>query len=396
MMERLHICIAGPAEPVVLRDLLATSEEIPRGIGGVLVNELTRELIRLGHFVTLVTHSPSVEQVWRAEGPSLAVSVVPSRARARDRALDFFAVERQGIAGELRRVRPDVVHAHWTYEFALGSFAADVAPVLVTAHDLPWTVLKSFRDPYRVIRWLMAWRARFSIRHLTAVSPYTAAGWRREMLYRRPITLIPNPMPQLPEPTEPRSTHPVVLSVGDASPRKNVKSLIRAFGAVRDTAPESELRLVGPGLGADGELANWARGEDLDGRVAFVGPLDRGALADAYAAATVYCHPSIEETFGMVLIEALDAGLPVVAGAGSGGVPWTLFDGQAGRLVDVRDPSQIAGALLDAIRDPTSTVALGFDVQAEIQARYSPEAVTRKYLVEYERVLPENRDESLA
>lgn len=392
----MHIALCGPATLELLEPYLGSRPTRHLGYPFPLLPAIADSLMGLGHRVTIVSTSPDLAEAVDYHSDRLDLSLVPTRARARDRALDFFAAERRGIAGELRRVRPDIVHAHWTYEFALGALSADVAPVLVTAHDLPWTVLRSFRDPYRVIRWLMAWRARLSIRHLTAVSPYTAAGWRREMLYRRPITLIPNPMPQLPEATAPRSTHPVVLSVGDASPRKNVKSLIRAFGAVHDMVPESELRLVGPGLGADGELANWARGEGLDKRVAFIGPLDRGALADAYAAATVYCHPSIEETFGMVLIEALSAGLPIVAGARSGGVSWTLFDGRAGRLVDVRDPARLAGALLDAIRDPASTVARGFDVQAEIRARYSPEAVARKYLVEYERLLPERGDGSLA
>lgn len=387
----MHIALCGPATIDLLTPYLGPGPTKHSGYPFALLPTIADCLVGLGHRVTIVSTSADLTEPVNYRSDQLDLALVPTRARARDRALDFFAAERRGIADELRKARPDVVHAHWTYEFALGAIAADVAPVLVTAHDLPWTILRSFRDPYRLIRWLMAWRARISIKHLTAVSSYAAQGWRREMLYRRPIMLIPNPLPRLPISTVPRSEHPVVLSVGDASPLKNVKALIRAFEFVRNEAPHSELHLVGPGLDNNGELARWTRAKGLERQVVFVGPLERRSLADAYAEATVYCHPSLEETFGMVLLEALDAGLPVVAGRNSGAVSSTLFDGQAGRLVDVRRPGQIADALLEAIRDPASAISEGLDVRNALQRRYSPVEIAMEYVTEYDRLLLNER-----
>jgi glycosyltransferase involved in cell wall biosynthesis len=103
--------------------------------------------------------------------------------------------------------------------------------------------------------------------------------------------------------------------------------------------------------------------------------------------ATVFCHPSLEESFGMVLIEALLAGLPVVAGRKSGGVPWVLFDGQAGLLVDVRNSRKIAEGISTAIQHPASTVSANLDLATELPRRYSAETVARQYVDVYTRLL---------
>lgn len=385
----MHIALCGPATLELLEPYLGSEPAKNVGYPFPLLPALADSLVKLGHRVTIVSTSPDLTETVNYRSEQLDLSLVPSRARARDRALDFFAVERRGIAEELRKIQPDVVHAHWTYEFALGALAAHTLPILVTTHDAPLTILRHLPDPYRLVRATMAYRARASIRQLTAVAPYLANQWKRQMAYRRPIAVIPNPIPALELLPGLRDTHPCVLSVSDASRRKNMRSLVSAFSAVRAARPDAVLRLVGPGLESTSALATWAREEMLADGVDFVGRLGRSQLSAEYAKATVFCHTSLEEAQPMVLLEALSAGLPVVAGAQSGGVPWTLFDGKAGRLVDVREPQAIAQAVIDAIDDPTTTVAKGFDVRAELQARYSPEAVAKKYVAEYERLLCE-------
>ncbi len=383
----LHVALVGPAEPREFIPWLAPEATPPRGMGGVPVNELAKELLRLGHRVSLVTASTDVDTVWSSAGPQFEILVVPYRPRARARALDFFAAERRGIADALRGTSPDVVHAHWTYEFALGAIEANVAPLLTTAHDAPLSILRQLPDAYRLIRLLMAWQARRSIREMTGVSPYTASRWAKEMAYRRPITVIPNPVPMMGRPAVPRSNVPTILSVGNGSRLKNVWALLRAFSILRESVQAAQLRLVGPGLGTAEALATRARRAGLAQSVTFVGKVERTTLQEEFSKATVYCHPSLEETQGIVLLEALAVGLPVIAGRKSGGVPWTLFDGKAGRLVDVRRPSAIAGALRDTIANPLSTTQPGFPVARELHARYSSTAVASQYLTEYRRIV---------
>src|SRR5205085_11099029 len=92
--------------------------------------------------------------------------------------------------------------------------------------------------------------------------------------------------------------------------------------------------------------------QHMDGRgqVQFIGAVPHARLLDEMAQSQVLLHPALEESFGVVLAEAMAMGLSVVAGAHSGAVPWV--QGDAGSLVNVRQPAQIAAALLRLLSDP--------------------------------------------
>lgn len=383
----MHIALCGPATVSMLEPLLGV--KVPSaGYPYALLPTLAEQLIAAGHRVTIVSTAADIDAPLKFCKGRLSLVLVPSRQRARDRALDLFRMERRGLALALRELRPDVIHAQWTYEFALASAEAAAAPVLVTARDSPLAILRFHRDAYRFFRLLLAIRARPSIRHVSANSPYLVRSLRWFGHFSA-VPVIPNLIPALPatDGVVVRGPNPTILCVADSGRRKNVRALLRAMALVRARHPDARLRLVGHGLDRGGIVEDWARQQGLDTHVEFVGHADRVALAGEYARATVFCSPSLEESFGNTLVEALQAGLPVIGGKNSGAVPWVLFDGQAGRLVDVRDPSAIAAAVCDAIDNPSSTVAPGFDVAASIAERYTPSAVAARYVAEYRRVI---------
>jgi glycosyltransferase involved in cell wall biosynthesis len=383
----MHIAIVGPANPHEFETDLEAAGPFPAGLGGTPVNGLVRSLLDLGHTVSLFTASPSQEKTWRASGPRLNIIAVPYRTRARDRGLDLFRGERRAIAKELEKCNADVFHAHWTYEFALACKDARVGPLLVTAHDAPLTILRHMPDGYRLIRTLMAFRARISIKNLTTVTPHLAARWRKEMLFRRPIAIITNPMPKLDLPEVPDTRKAVILDVANASKLKNVRALIIAFAAVREVHSDAELRLVGGGLGKYGPVAQWATSHGLAVGVAFLGPLDREAIALQYAEATIFCHASLEEAQGMCLIEAMSASIPIVAGRNSGGVGWTLFDGAGGTLVNVRSSEEIAAAIESILLHKQAFAAKAQVAKALSSSRYSGNRIASQYVDEYKRII---------
>lgn len=385
--DRLHIALVGPLHPRALAHHLKTAANIPDG-PPTPVNELAEALLALGHRVSVYTPLPAARTTVRLSGDNLEITFIPYRSRFRARALDFFRDERRELERELKKSEADVVHVHWTYELAFAAIRSGGRPLLVTAHDAPLTILRLMPNAYRLIRTVIAIRTRFAIRELTAVSPYLADSWRRKLFYRRPISVIPNILPDLPPATSSTvRSRCVILNVANDSRRKNVRTLIRAFAIIAQDYPEAELRLVGPGLADNDPIAEWARSHRLAANIAFVGPVDRADIANEYARASIFCYPSLEESHGVALIEALHAGLPVIAGKNSGAVPWVLFDGQAGRLVDVRAPVAIAAAICEVIDDPASTVAPGFDVAQAIADRYGPGVVAAAYLAEYRRVI---------
>ncbi len=389
----MRIAIIGPANPIEFEGDLEKGHDFPAGLGGTPVNSLVRSLLDLGHEVALFTVSPDLDQPWRARGKALQLFVVPYRKRARARALDFFRAERSGLRSELESFKADVYHAHWTYEFALASLDACVHPLLITAHDAPLTVLRRMPDPYRAIRALMALKVRKQARNLTAVTPYLAARWRSEMRYRNNIAIITNPMPSLDASKQSDSGKLVVLDVANASRLKNVRTLIRAFALVVDGLPNAELRLVGPGLAQRGEMHRWAASKHLDRNVRFIGNLERSALANEYESATVLCHPSREESQGIVLLEAMQAGLPIIAGRDSGAVAWTLFDGEAGTLVDANNPNELARAILSLHNEPNRAAVKSLRAKQLAATRYPSTAIARQYLAAYGTLIDAESDD---
>jgi glycosyltransferase involved in cell wall biosynthesis len=93
-------------------------------------------------------------------------------------------------------------------------------------------------------------------------------------------------------------------------------------------------------------------------RVVWRGRLDQPALAATLAAADLFVWPAINEAYGMALLEAQAAGLPVLAGA-SGGVPDLIGDGVTGRLVPPQDAAAFAAALAELLAEPAARQRLG-------------------------------------
>ncbi len=388
-----RVVIVGPASPAALAGHLGEADRergaAINGLGAPPVNTLVTALLQRQIEVELVTLAPEVTGLRHLSGPGLDMRIGPYRSRPRHHARDFFAQERRALSELLAMTSGDLVHAHWTYEFALPC-VAERRPVLFTAHDAPLKVLRLVHDKYRLVRTAVAYRVRLGIRTLSVVSPYLADRWRREMAYRRPIHVVPNIAVGLP-PAE-RITAPgrqVILDVSQGGRVKNVSTLIRAFAEVRRQRPDAVLRLVGPGLGPDDELARWSGRNGLAASVEFSGPADRTAIAGHLAAAAVFAHTSLEEAHPVSVCEAMHVGLPVIGGMRSGGVPWTLAEGRCGLLVDVTDPHAVAAAILRLLSDPGLARRLGTAARRRSLTTFGSDAVTRGYLDAYAAAIHE-------
>lgn len=178
---------------------------------------------------------------------------------------------------------------------------------------------------------------------------------RRELLARglpvRRIEVLPNGVD--PEVFRPAADWPsdggYVLFVGRLVAQKGVENLLRAFGAVLRRCPESRLVLAG-----DGELELYlgrvARHLGFPDRVQFVGWQTGAALVELYQRARVVVIPSLYEPFGLVALEAMACGRPVVASR-IGGLEEVLGDGVEGYLVELGDHLELARRLARLILD---------------------------------------------
>lgn len=382
----MRVAIAGPID---LRPLRLTVGP-PVHYSFPLLGELAAGLRERGHDVCLVTTSAAISEPWAYSEPNCSIVILPDQRRFRKKVLTRHSREIGLLASTIDGFDADLVNAHWTNSFALGSLASQT-PTLVTVHDWAPTMLTFERTVDRFDRLSMQRRVLRSGCHLVAVSPYIADHIERAT--RRSVPVVPN---GLRFPTSPAAKPGLSeFSVGALNQgfdkRKNVSTLLQSWALLQQTLPNARLVLAGRGYG-EGEAAHqWATQHKLAERVAFLGELPPERVGEFLRSLDVFVHPSLEESFGMVIIEALREGTPVIAGKCSGGVPWVLNSAAEGTLVDVTSPSALAEAVTRMSTDRALRLSAGLDGFASVRTRFSLRQMIDGYEQQYERLLEVRR-----
>lgn len=398
--ESLRVAVAGPVLTEPLAQFLdGDTARLPQGLGGTSVWQLVSDLVGRGQLVSVVTLDESVSRPLIARGRMLRVAYGPYRSHHRMR--DLMRVERHAVRDGLRREQPDLVHAHWCYEYALGALSSGI-PTLITVRDWIPTILRMTEArflPYWCGRALLYFATLARATHLTANSPYVAGRVRR--LTKASLEVVPNGMPDADFATphamdarfaEPSGERALIVSVNNGfGPLKNLGALLHTIRVLRKRGVDCELQLIGNGYGPGGPGGAWAQKMGLAEGVTFMGPLSRDDVLARMREATILVHPAREESFGMTLLEAMSQGTPVIGGARSGAVPWVLDEGRAGLLVDVDDPRAIADAVEAVITRPAFRRGVGAAGYDHAWRNFRQSRVTTLYLDAYRRLLAEMR-----
>jgi phosphatidyl-myo-inositol alpha-mannosyltransferase len=146
---------------------------------------------------------------------------------------------------------------------------------------------------------------------------------------------------------------PNLLFVGRMEERKGFRHLMRAYPMIKAAIPDARLLVVGAFGDEDkASFVRAARTRRMRG-IHFVGWVSREDLPSYYRTASVFCAPSTGfESFGIVLLEAMAAGLPIVA-SNIAGYRQVLTDGVEGRLVTPGDEQSLADAIVELLKDPS-------------------------------------------
>ena len=204
------------------------------------------------------------------------------------------------------------------------------------------------------------------------------AGWERANCARADRVIVPShysagvaaaayavpaeKIAVVPEPVELRSwralfaaanarpaTRPTVLAVARMYPRKRLNDLVIAAARLRSRIATLQVRIVGEGP-ESARLRALAARHGLGDSVVFLGHVARSTLAVEYGRAHCFCLPSVQEGFGIVYVEAMAAGLPIVA-CRAAAVPEVVLDRRVGLLVAPRSPDELATALERLLSD---------------------------------------------
>ena len=252
------------------------------------------------------------------------------------------------VVKAVRAERPDLLHTHLVHADVYGSIAATVTrtPFLSTRHNDDRYLLGPFRYVDRSF-------AR-GVRRLIAISDAVrafleAAGHAPSKLITIHYGLDALPAAaSVPTPAEagipPEA--PLALAVGRLIAQKDHATLLRAFALVRERQPDARLAILGSGP-LEAETRALADSLGLGSAVTLPG---RTEIGDWLERADVFVHTSRWEGFGIVLLEAMLAGLPVVATRVSA-VPEVVVPGETGALVEAGDVDGVARELATLLGD---------------------------------------------
>ena len=282
------------------------------------------------------------------------------------------------LAAAFRRHEITLAHSHEFTMAFYGAWAARLAgvPHVITMHG----------SRYYAERWqrrlAMRWAVASSVA-LTAVSRALADSLRRDLWLRRAsVAVVPNGI----RPRQPRAAclrselglspgDRLLLAVGNLYPVKGHGDLVSAVARLAARYPGLHVAIAGRGELAD-TLSRDARARSVGNRVHLLGL--RNDVADLLASADVFVLPSHNEGLPLALLEAMFAGLPIVA-TRVGEVPAALADGTAGLLVEPGQPEQLAAAIERIVSDAELARTLGERARARATAEFDIATMAARY-----------------
>jgi D-inositol-3-phosphate glycosyltransferase len=384
----------------------------------VYVRDLSRELALRGHRVDVFTRSqsPDITRVSLALGAGARVIHLPTGPEAPYDKHKVYGYLPQFVAGALAQaqadgIRYDIIHSHY---WLSGAAARDLrdhwrAPIVHMAHTLGMMKnLVAQRPEERetderiaverdITRFADALVAATPAEQQQLVTLYGADPQCIRVISPGVDTDRFHPIP----PAQARSqigTCPLrrmILFVGRIEPLKGVESLLRAIALVVARQPELRDALCVPIIGGDpdrvkenSELARLHQlraGLGLDEAVLFVGAKNQDSLHNYYSAAEMVVMPSDYESFGMVALEAMACGTPVIA-SDVGGLAYLIRDGRTGYRVPARDPKALADKIARLLNDEGLRRRIGQRAACWAES-YSWPRIADRILALYETVL---------
>jgi glycosyltransferase involved in cell wall biosynthesis len=310
---------------------------------------------------------------------------------------DFHLKHRLDVTGikRLRRfVRDqelDVVHCH---DFKSNFYG--LAATLNTRVRRLTSFHGSTRDSF-LLRMYLAFDEYFIIRffhRIIVVSAHLKEELKARFIRSKQLAFIPNGIDsaffeeeQNSLPREPQLGLPpgalTVGIVGRLLPDKGHEHLFQALALLEDEFPELVVLVVGDGPRA-GPLRTLRDRMQLRDKIVFTGI--RRDMKKIYQALTLFAMPSFREGLPMALLEAMLAGVPVVA-TGVGGIPDLLGGGERGRLAEIADPAGLAKEIRDLLLNPSEARSMANRASAFVAAEYSSNAMARRTESLYREIL---------
>jgi glycosyltransferase involved in cell wall biosynthesis len=308
----------------------------------------------------------------------------------------FFEKRVGQLANEFGR--PDMLHIHDWLTVSGGVAAKHLlrTPLVMTFHSTESSRSSSSSSPESSMVEGLEWWGSFEATRVIAVS-----GWMKSEVINQ-FKLPPEKVHEIhngvdvemfSRPVDVEATRNrwrvlpgerLITAVGRLTSQKGFDDLIRAYPEIRRSVPGSRLLVVGDGY-MRGELESLADAEHVRGSTTFAGFVSDSDLVDVIKSSDMVAIPSRFEPFGIIALEAMAAGSPIVVSR-VGGLAEIVEDGVDGLEADPNDPSSLARAAIRVLSDQELASRLSAEAKKKVKA-YNWESAASKTLEVYEAAM---------
>jgi N-acetyl-alpha-D-glucosaminyl L-malate synthase BshA len=366
------------------------------GGSGVVATELGKQLARRGHIIHFITYERPFKLDHYHE------NIYMHEVEIYDYPLFKFPPYSLSLASKIAQVAKcaglDLVHVHYAIPHTISAYLARQMlmpyrlPVVTTLHGTDITLVGADKQFFDITR--------FSLEvsdGVTAVSDSLRRETREIFKVRREIVTIPNFV----DPAEyTRRENPalrsrfaaadekIIMHISNFRPVKRPVDVVKVFDGINASIP-GRLLLVGDGP-ERAAVQQYAEEHGLAGRIYYLGKQER--VAELLSLADLFLLPSEKESFGLVALEAMACGVPVVA-TSAGGIPEVVVDGENGCLARTGDVAGMVRHSLELLQDPERHRQYAASAVLRAHSLFNPERIVTLYENYYERCSEAGTDE---
>lgn len=391
----MNIGVVGYINPCEFSEYLPECDVFEDNISATAVNTLVKEFLRQGHNVCVFSACSRGKSEYHFIGRHLQIHMVGIEKPIKFTSffVQFYMTYRMKKLIKPHINKLDVLHAHWTYFYALAakSFSRQ-KPVFCTVRDWAPYIYSTRKGLEAKFGWwinLLVFKMVMNSKavHFIANSDYTLNCIKTAYPEKESI-LIYNPVDSrfILDDRIYEKREPIFITISQSidDSRKNIITLVKAFKDYQLERKDARLIIVGR-YSQNNPIIDYINRNDIH-NVELTGNLTHDDVISKIDQSTCLVHPAFEETFGNILIEAMARRIPCIGGCKSGGVPIVLGDGKYGLVCDISDHEAILVAM-KKITNNRYVDDLVNNATEMLREKFSSDAICKKHIELYNKYL---------
>jgi len=366
----MKICIIAPSFPPTL--------------GGAEVGayELSKKLGKSNEVIVLTKYKKNTKSIEEKEG----IKIMRIFPNTRYYTKSFFLLGFLYSFLYLRKIKPDICNIHYIIPYGLGSIiACKLLKIPTVLTIVGWDIYDPLVKP-RKIYWPFIKYCLKTADHVVSVSNFVKRKTKEMWYNRKDIEVIPYGIDIIK--FKPKKTgeiiekyklknKKIILAVQRLHPRKRVSVLIKSFTLVNNKFKNSVLLIVGSGEDQK-DLEELVTKLKIKNNVIFCGEINQTHISPYYSSADIFALHTLHEGLGVVILEAMASGLPIIT-TKAGGTEDLVKNNENGFLVEINNPEEMSKKILYLLNNFKARIRMSRKSRQVVEERYSWDVIANEY-----------------